>query len=103
VGAAGVELYWYKRGENASKERRDELRKVAQSRAAALVKGAKARIERDSLEFQNKLLAGALTTATARTLLDGLPAIESLMPPLDIAEFKLLGNSGNSTPEEEDL
>ena len=75
------------------------MRKVAQSRAAALVKQAKSRIERDSLDFQNKLLAGALTTVAARALLDSLPAVESLMPPLNLAEFKLLGNVGNS-PEE---
>jgi hypothetical protein len=92
----GLNLYWWKRGENASKERRAELRKVAQTRADALVKAAKARIERDSVEFQGQLLAGALTTSAARALLDGLPSIESLMPPLDLAEFKLLGNGSNS-------
>ena len=80
-----------------------ELRKVAQSRAAALVKATKARIERDSFEFQGKLLAGALTSEAARALLDELPAVESLMPPLDIAEFKVLGNSSNSALEEDDL
>jgi hypothetical protein len=95
--------YWYRRGESAVKERRAELRKVAQSRAAALVKATKARIERDSIEFQGKLLAGALTSEAARALLDKLPAVESLMPPLDIAEFKVLGNGSNSALEEDDL
>jgi hypothetical protein len=57
------------------------------------VKATKARIERDSIEFQGKLLAGALTSEAARALLDGLPAVENLMPPLDIAEFKVLGNA----------
>jgi hypothetical protein len=94
---------WWERGENASKRRREELRKVAQSRAAALVKAAKARIERDSVEFQGQLLAGALSTSAAKALLDGLPSIESLMPPLDLAEFKLLRNGGNSAPEEDNL
>jgi hypothetical protein len=90
---------WYRRGENAVKERRDELRKVAQSRAAALVKAAKARTERDSIEFQGKLLAGALSSAAAKALLDSLPTIESLMPPLDLAaEFKLLDNGSNNSP-----
>jgi hypothetical protein len=90
---------WYRRGENAVKDRRAELRKVAQSRAAALVKAAKARVERDSIDFQSQLLAGSLSSAAAKELLDTLPAIESLMPPLNIAELKagLLAN-GSNTP-----
>jgi hypothetical protein len=91
-------VHWYRRGENAVKERRAELRKVAQSRAAALVKAAKARIERDSLDFQNQLLGGSLSSAAAKALLDTLPAVESLMPPLNLAEFKLLDNDSNNSP-----
>jgi hypothetical protein len=94
-----LSVHWWERGENLTKRRREELRMVAQSRAAALVKTAKARIERDSVEFQGQLLAGALTTSAARALLDRLPSIESLMPPLDLAEFKLLSNGSNSSED----
>ena len=85
-----AEVSWYRRGENACKERRAELRKVAQTKAEALVKQAKAQIERDSLDFQSQLLAGSLTTVAAKALLDSLPPVASLMPPLNPADFKLL-------------
>ena len=91
--------HWYGRGETAVKERRAELRKVAERKAEALVKQAKAQIERDSLNFQSQLLAGSLTTAAGKALLDALPPVESLMPPLNLTDFKLLDKGGE--PDEE--
>jgi hypothetical protein len=78
---------WYGRGEASVKDRRAELRKVAVSRAEALVKAAKSQIERDSVEFQGKLLAGALSSVEAKALLDSLPPVESLMPLLKLSEI----------------
>jgi hypothetical protein len=91
--------YWYDRGANACKKRRAELRKVAESKAEALVKQAKAQIERDSLNFQSQLLTGSLTTAAGKALLDALPPVASLMPPLNLTDFKLLDKGGE--PDEE--
>lgn len=79
--------HWYGRGEAACKDRRAELRKVAVSRAESLVKAAKSQIERDSLDFQSKLLAGALSSAEAKALLNSLPPVESLMPLLKLSEI----------------
>jgi hypothetical protein len=80
-------LRWYGRGEAACKDRRAELRKVAVSRVESLVKAAKSQIERDSLDFQSKLLAGALSSAEAKALLNSLPPVESLMPLLKLSEI----------------
>lgn len=82
-----VAPHWYGRGEAACKDRRAELRKVAVSRAESLVKAAKSQIERDSLDFQSKLLAGALSSTEAKALLDSLPPVESLMPRLKLSEI----------------
>jgi hypothetical protein len=44
--APRVELDWYDRGENASRQRRAELRGVAQTRNAAIEQAVRAEIER---------------------------------------------------------
>jgi hypothetical protein len=79
---------WYGRGENASKERRAELRKVAVTRIDALAKAAKATIEHESLKLHTELVAGALESGEARAFLDALPTIEVLMPSLTVAEIE---------------
>lgn len=79
---------WTMRGENAVTSRRVELRRVASTRLAALEKAAKAAIERRSLEVQERLIVGGLASAEARGFLDSIPAVESLMPPLQLAELE---------------
>ncbi len=83
-----LDLSWYGRGESASKERRAELRKVASSRIAALEKQAKTTIERQSVDVQTQLLAGGLESADARRFLESMPTVETLMPPLNVAELE---------------
>src|SRR5262245_61240585 len=77
----------YGGGENASKERRAELRKVAVTRIDALAKAAKATIEHESLKLHTDLVAGALESGEARAVLNALPTIEVLMPSLTVAEI----------------
>lgn len=79
---------WYQRGENAVASRRTELRRVATTRIAALEKGAKAEIERRSLEVQERIIVGGLASAEARAFLDSIPAVDSLMPPLRLVELE---------------
>lgn len=81
-------VHWSSRGENASKERRAELRRVATTRLAALEREAKAAIERASLEVQTRLLAGGLDTDAARAFLEAMPTAEALMPPLRFDEVQ---------------
>jgi hypothetical protein len=79
----GLQLGFYGRGQNASRERRAELRQVAARRIAAIEKQARSEIERASVEIQTQLLAGGLETDAARSFLAAMPTIDALMPPLD--------------------
>jgi hypothetical protein len=84
----GIESVWFGRGENASKERRAELRRVAVTRINALEKAAKATIEHESLKLHTELVAGALESGEAMAFLNALPTIEVLMPSLTVAEIE---------------
>lgn len=83
-------LHWYRRGENGLKDRRAELRKVAQTRIAAMATQAHAEIDARVLKAYDLLLRGSLETDAARQFLEELPAAEALMPRLDITELNRL-------------
>ncbi len=86
--APKFDLAWYGRGQNLEKERRAELRKVAESRVEAMVQRAHADIEQRTVEFETELLGGTLSTDAARALLEAMPkAAAELMAPLDPAEL----------------
>jgi hypothetical protein len=94
--APSIAFHWFGRGENATKDRRAELRKVATSRVEALEKGAIAEIERHSAEVQTKLLAIGMSSEAA-ALLASLPSAEQLMPPISVGEAEaLLGSNGRA-------
>lgn len=78
-----LSLGWSGRGQNANRERRGELRRVAQSRIAAMEKQARSQIERSSVEIQTQLLAGGLETDAARAFLESMPTVDALMPALN--------------------
>jgi hypothetical protein len=80
----------------AAKERVAELRKVAQTRIAALEKAACNDIERSSLEVQTELLAGGLQSGEARAFLESIPTAAALMPPLSVPELEALTPSTRS-------
>lgn len=82
-----VGLGWNSRGENASASRRGELRRVLETRVAALEKQAFTEIERRSLEVQTSLLAGGLDSAEGRAFLETMPTAAALMPGLAVEEF----------------
>lgn len=79
---------WYRRGENAVRERRAELRAVATTRIKALEAEATGKIEAAGLAVQTHLLADGLESAEARSFLETMPAIEDLMPVLPVAEIE---------------
>jgi len=83
----GVTLLWYERGQNADKNRRVELRRVALTRIEALKQKARAEIERRTVEFETALLGGALESDAARAMLAAMPKPADLMLPLDVAEL----------------
>jgi hypothetical protein len=74
---------WRSRGENAYRERRAELRKVATAEIAAMEKTARVQIEARSIEAQTEIIANGLDSEAAIAFLEKLPPIESMMPMLD--------------------
>ena len=78
-----IAVQWYGRGENASKGRRTELRRVAVTRLAALEASAVVRIEDGYRRFQTAVLTAAIDSDEARQLLAGLPTAEQLLPDVD--------------------
>jgi hypothetical protein len=87
--APDLHLGWYSRGENASKERRAELRKIADARIDELEMQARTKIERMSITAQTEIISIGLSD-TAKVFLEKLPSIEALMPELDVGKFDLL-------------
>jgi hypothetical protein len=82
--APGLNIAWYRRGQNAMADRRAELRKTAEARIGAQTKGAKATIEARSLDVQTELLAGGLSTSAAHAFLAAMPTPAQLMPTISV-------------------
>ncbi|WP_192246136.1 hypothetical protein [Mesorhizobium silamurunense] len=85
-----MNLSWYSRGENASKERRAELRNVAARTIAAAEKTAKLAIEKQSVETQEKIMSSGISSAAARLFLESMPTVESLMPQITVPAMKAI-------------
>ena len=85
-GLAGVG--WYGRGENAAKERRAELRRVAKRRYMAEAKRAKLVIDTVVVDRQAKLIAGALHSSEAQAFLETMPTPEALLVRLELPELE---------------
>jgi hypothetical protein len=75
---------WLPRDENATAERRTELRRLAVRAANADEARAIAAIDERALEFQERLTAGVLQSDEARRLQDLMPKVADMMPPLTI-------------------
>ncbi len=86
--APGLNLTWRHRGYgNLVKERREELRRMAITRIAAIEAEAIVKIEVASVEAQTALALAGLTSEAAREFLAKLPSVESLMPALSFREL----------------
>jgi hypothetical protein len=79
---------WYGRGENASKERRSELTRVAHSKIDQLLQEAKHAIARASVAIQAELIADGLTSADAKVFLEKMPDPAALLPAVSIKEVQ---------------
>lgn len=82
--APGIGVSWYGRGENASTQRRAELRHVADSEAERRLKSAEAAIKRSSVEAQEQIIKTGLSSDAARALLEAIPTPTQLMPELEL-------------------
>lgn len=89
----GLNCYWHGRGENAEKQRRAELRAVAQRETAARVQTAKVTIDRQAAALLSDLAAHGLETAHAKAFLEQLPSVDDLIPRLGLSEVETLALS----------
>jgi hypothetical protein len=86
--APQLELGWARRGPSyRDRERRAELRKLAETRLAALTKTAKAAIGDRLLDVETELIAGDLKSDDAKAFLAAMPTAEQLMPPLHLEDL----------------
>jgi hypothetical protein len=86
--APQLSMGWRSRGPCYSdRERRAELRKLAETRLVALTKTAKAAIRDKLLDVETELIVGDLQSADAREFLASLPTVEALMPSLSIEDL----------------
>jgi len=91
--APGLQMFWHGRGHNGVAERRTELRRAAKSKVEAIEKEALSKIEQFSLEAQTQIIAHGLESEAAKLFLEQMPALEALMPPLDIEPIQQLVDS----------
>lgn len=85
--APSLHLRWIHRGyDNAVEGRRKELRRMAQTRIEAIETKAIVEIEMSCLDAQTKIATAGLTSDAARTMVESLAPIETLMPKLSFAE-----------------
>ncbi len=81
--APSLRLSWCNRGyDNLIEKRRNELRRVAESRVEALEQRAVVDIEMASVNLQTDIAIAGLTSEIARNFVERLPTVESLMPAL---------------------
>jgi hypothetical protein len=86
--APSLDFGWAERGQNQVAGRRAELRRAAASRIKSIEAETITKIERLSLVAQTEVIANGLESAAARTFLEKMPSLESMMPSLDVAELK---------------
>jgi hypothetical protein len=87
-----IRVTWFSRGENALRERREELRRVAKAEAAAMVKSAKTEIDRAESVLLTELAIGGLESDQARAFFERLPSPDQLMPALALERIEGLVN-----------
>jgi hypothetical protein len=86
--APRIETYWRARSPDYSdRNRRAELRKLAETRLAALTKTAKTAIQGAALEAETQLVMGGLQSGEAQQTLASMPTVEQLMPPLTLDDL----------------
>ena len=66
------------------KDRRTELRRVAQTELAARVKVAKNTIDRRTDDLLTQLVVGMLESSQAKDFLNAMPAVDDLMPQITL-------------------
>jgi hypothetical protein len=79
---------WQGRGENASRERRTELRRVAKTSVDAMLKAAITKIEHQSLDLRTQVVSMGLLSADAKLFLESLAPVTDAMRALDFHDIE---------------
>jgi hypothetical protein len=85
--APKIQMGWATQGQQASKERRADLRRLARVHIDAQVKHACAEIERSSVLVQTDLIASGMSEQ-ANTFLSNMPTIEQMLPTVQVDTVK---------------
>jgi hypothetical protein len=86
--APRLDLGWSARSpEYADRNRRAELRKLAEVRLAALTKTAKTAIRSAALDAEERLILDGLQSGEARALFESMPTVEQIMPALGLDDL----------------
>jgi hypothetical protein len=86
--APQLHLNWAARsGEFVNRDRRGELRKLAEAKAAAVTKTAKTAIRASALDIEERLVLGGLQTDEARDIIASMPTVADLMPALSLQDL----------------
>jgi len=86
--APSLHASWSGRGENALKDRRTELRRVAKASVDAMAARAVVKVEQDSLDLRTQVVAMGLLSDDAKTFLNTLKPVEEVMHRLDFTEVE---------------
>lgn len=88
--APSLSFWWNEKGQNAVKSRREELRRIAKRKIEAMETEAKTRIESMSLSAQTEVITHGMKSEAARTFLERMPSLDSLMPRVSQADITAL-------------
>jgi len=83
-----LDISWYHRGENATKQRREELIRVAKSELEAQALRAKSLIERKEVELIGKIVEEGMDSENAKAFLEAMPTADQLMPELTLSKIE---------------
>lgn len=86
--APQIGLAWQGRGENATSQRRSELRRVAKAQIDAMTKAAITKIEKQGLDLRTQVVAMGMLSAEGRLFLESLAPVEDAMRALDFTEIE---------------
>jgi hypothetical protein len=86
--APSLALDWARRGENATAQRRAELRRVAETAIEAMTRAALTKIERQALDLRTQVVAMGLLSADAKSFLETMAPVEEAMALLDFSKIE---------------
>jgi hypothetical protein len=86
--APSIQGSWAGRGENAIKDRRTELRRVAKTSIEAMARAAMVSVEKQSLDLRTQVVAMGLLSPEAKLFLESLAPVEEAMKMLSFEEVE---------------